>query len=84
MSHPGFNNEKRPSALSASGGSSRCDRDSESQPRLVGASTALLAGETVLPKKEVGVTSHLAQRVWQHQIDLAEGFTQGYGVHTLV
>ena len=32
----------------------------------------------------VGVTSHLAQRVWQHRNDLVEGFTKQYGVHTLV
>ena len=32
----------------------------------------------------VGVTYNLAQRVWQHKNDLAQGFTQRYGVHTLV
>ena len=32
----------------------------------------------------VGVTSNLAQRVWQHKNDLAKGFTKRYGVHTLV
>ena len=32
----------------------------------------------------VGVTSHLARRVWQHKSDLVEGFTKRYGVHTLV
>lgn len=32
----------------------------------------------------VGVTSDLVQRVWQHKNNLAEGFTQKYGVHTLV
>jgi putative endonuclease len=32
----------------------------------------------------IGVTSELAQRVWQHQHDEAEGFTQKYGVHRLV
>ena len=32
----------------------------------------------------VGVTSNLVQRVWQHKNDLVEGFTQRYGVHTLV
>ncbi|MCH8801909.1 MAG: GIY-YIG nuclease family protein [Chloroflexi bacterium] len=32
----------------------------------------------------VGVTSNLAQRVWQHKNHSAEGFTQRYGVHTLV
>ena len=31
-----------------------------------------------------GVTSNLGQRVWQHQNDLAEGFTRRYGVHRLV
>ncbi len=32
----------------------------------------------------VGVTSHLARRVWQHKSDLVDGFTKRYGVHTLV
>ena len=32
----------------------------------------------------VGVTSDLVQRVWQHQNNLAPGFTQQYDVHTLV
>ena len=32
----------------------------------------------------VGVTSDLIQRVWQHKNNLAPGFTQQYGVHTLV
>ena len=32
----------------------------------------------------VGVTSNLAQRVWQHKSDLMEGFTKRYGVHRLV
>jgi putative endonuclease len=32
----------------------------------------------------VGVTSALAQRVWQHKNDVAEGFCRTYGVHTLV
>ena len=32
----------------------------------------------------VGVTSNLTQRVWQHKSDLAQGFTQRYGVHALV
>ena len=32
----------------------------------------------------VGVTSNLPQRVWQHKGDLSGGFTQRYGVHTLV
>ena len=32
----------------------------------------------------IGVTSDLIQRVWQHKNNLVEGFTQRYGVHTLV
>jgi putative endonuclease len=32
----------------------------------------------------VGVTSQLVQRIWQHRNDLAPGFTQIYGVHSLV
>lgn len=32
----------------------------------------------------VGVTSDLHQRIWQHQNDLAEGFTKKYEVHMLV
>lgn len=32
----------------------------------------------------VGVTSDLVRRVYQHRNDLIEGFTQRYGVHTLV
>jgi len=32
----------------------------------------------------VGVTSDLIARVWQHKNKLVEGFTQKYGVHTLV
>ena len=32
----------------------------------------------------LGVTSNVTQRVWQHKSDLAQGFTQRYGVHTLV
>ena len=32
----------------------------------------------------VGVTSDLAQRVWQHKNDLLEGFTKQYEVHRLV
>jgi putative endonuclease len=31
-----------------------------------------------------GVTSDLVKRVWEHQHNLIEGFTQRYGVHTLV
>jgi putative endonuclease len=32
----------------------------------------------------VGVTSDLIQRIWQHKNNAVEGFTQKYGVHTLV
>ena len=32
----------------------------------------------------VGVTSNLAQRVWQHKNDVADGFTKRYSIHTLV
>lgn len=32
----------------------------------------------------IGVTSSLLQRVWQHKNDLVEGFTEKYGVHSLV
>ncbi len=32
----------------------------------------------------IGVTSDLAQRVWQHKCDLVDGFTKRYGVHRLV
>jgi putative endonuclease len=32
----------------------------------------------------VGVTSNLIKRVWQHQSDLADGFTKDYRVHALV
>ena len=31
-----------------------------------------------------GVTSNLAQRVWKHKSDLAQGFTKRYRVHILV
>ncbi len=31
-----------------------------------------------------GVTSNLVQRVWQHKNNLVEGFTERYGIHTLV
>ncbi len=31
-----------------------------------------------------GVTSHLIQRIWQHQNNLADGFTRKYQVHRLV
>jgi putative endonuclease len=32
----------------------------------------------------VGVTSDLAQRIWQHREDTVEGFTNRYKVHDLV
>jgi len=32
----------------------------------------------------IGVTSDLVKRVWEHQSDVAEGFTKQYQVHTLV
>ncbi len=32
----------------------------------------------------VGVTSNLAQRVWEHKNDVVEGFTKKYKVHSLV
>ena len=32
----------------------------------------------------IGVTSNLAQRVWVHKNDLAQGFTKRYRLHTLV
>jgi putative endonuclease len=32
----------------------------------------------------VGVTSNLVKRIWEHKNNAAEGFTQKYGVHTLV
>ncbi len=32
----------------------------------------------------VGVTSDLAGPVWDHKHDVIKGFTQKYGVHTLV
>ena len=31
-----------------------------------------------------GVTSDLVKRVWEHKNNVVEGFTQKYGVHTLV
>jgi putative endonuclease len=31
-----------------------------------------------------GVSSNLAQRVWQHRNDMVPGFTGRYGVHRLV
>ena len=31
----------------------------------------------------IGVTSNLAQRIWQHKHDLVDGFTKRYGVHRL-
>jgi putative endonuclease len=32
----------------------------------------------------VGVTSNIARRAWEHRSDVADGFTQRYGVHRLV
>ncbi len=32
----------------------------------------------------VGVSSDLSRRVWEHQNDVAEGFTREHGVHKLV
>jgi putative endonuclease len=32
----------------------------------------------------VGVTSHLARRVWEHREGVAEGFTKRYGLKRLV
>lgn len=32
----------------------------------------------------IGVTSNLVKRVWEHKQDAVPGFTQRYGVHTLV
>ncbi len=32
----------------------------------------------------VGVTSNLAQRVWQHKNEVYEGFTKRYHIHRLV
>ncbi len=31
-----------------------------------------------------GVTSNLIKRVWEHKNDVIPGFTQRYGVHSLV
>lgn len=31
-----------------------------------------------------GVTSNLAQRIWQHKQGLVEGFTKNYHIHKLV
>jgi putative endonuclease len=32
----------------------------------------------------VGVTSDLAQRIWQHKNDVVASFTSRYGIHVLV
>ena len=32
----------------------------------------------------IGVTSDLVKRIWQHKNDVVEGYTNRYGVHTLV
>ena len=31
-----------------------------------------------------GVTSNLVKRIWEHKNNVVEGFTQQYGVHSLV
>ncbi len=31
-----------------------------------------------------GVTSDIVKRIWEHKNDVVKGFTQRYGVHTLV
>jgi putative endonuclease len=32
----------------------------------------------------IGVTSNLVKRIWEHRNNLVEGFTERYGVHSLV
>ena len=32
----------------------------------------------------IGVTSNLQKRAWEHNHDMAEGFTKKYGIHRLV
>jgi putative endonuclease len=32
----------------------------------------------------IGVTSDLVKRIWEHKNDVLEGYTNRYGVHTLV
>ncbi len=32
----------------------------------------------------VGVTRDLVRRVWEHKLDVVDGFTKRYGVHMLV
>lgn len=32
----------------------------------------------------IGVTSDLKKRVWEHKYNLVKGFTEKYGVHSLV
>jgi putative endonuclease len=32
----------------------------------------------------IGVTGHLAQRIWQHRNDVTEGFSKKYQIHMLV
>ena len=32
----------------------------------------------------IGVTSNLAERIWQHRNDMVEGFTKQHQVHNLV
>ena len=43
-----------------------------------------LSAPYMAASRRIGITSDLAQRVWQHQNDLAKGFTSRYGVHHLV
>lgn len=33
---------------------------------------------------DVGVTSDLVKRIWEHRNDMVEGFTRQYRIHTLV
>jgi putative endonuclease len=32
----------------------------------------------------VGVTTNIARRVWEHRLDVVDGFTRDHGVHRLV
>jgi putative endonuclease len=75
MSHPRFRQGGTPSHYPRRSGVSR---NPERQPCVY-----LLASRRN-GTLYVGVTSNLAQRVWQHQNDLVEGFTKRYGVHMLV
>jgi len=44
----------------------------------------LYVGEQAERHVYVGMTDDLVKRVWQHRSDLIPGFTQRYGVKTLV